>query len=136
MAAHSKCIENYLCNLSVAAWRSLHVRLTQVAEQWQQVLEVTEPQHGQSEGHLCREERHGEVLNKLCSQALLQLSHVGRHVIRQENEHADIILHLDLSDLQERKLAEVSNTGGAGWFSLSPDVLHKYGMSHIITGGL
>lgn len=57
------------------------VGLTQVAQQGQQVLGVAEPKDGQSEGHLGRKQSHEEVLDKLSSQTLLYLSHVGRHVV-------------------------------------------------------
>ena len=73
--------------------------LTQIAQQWQQVCGVAEPQGGKSEGHRGREERHGEVLNELSGQTLLQQVQVGGHFIRQQDEHADVVLHLDLSDL-------------------------------------
>lgn len=85
--------------------------LTQIAEQRQQVCGVAEPQGGQSEGHLGRKERHGEVLNKLGGQTLLQQCHVGGHVIGQEDEHADVVLHLDLSDLEENQHPQTQKMG-------------------------
>lgn len=79
--------------------------LTQVAQQGQQVFGVAELEDGQSEGHLGWKESHGQVLDKLSRQAVLQLSHVGRHVVGEENKHADVVLHLQLSDLEEGEAA-------------------------------
>lgn len=78
-------------------------RPTEVTELWQQVRGEAEPQNGQSEGHLCRQQRHSQVLNKLRGQTLLQQGHVSGDAVRQEYEHADALLHLDLSDLGGEK---------------------------------
>lgn len=82
-------------------------KFTKVAKQRQQVSGVAEPQRRQAEGHLGRVECHGEVLDKLSRQALLQQRHVGGHVVRQEDEHADITVHLDLSDLDKSRASRL-----------------------------
>lgn len=98
-------IETFWNTGTLFAGFSLHVRvgLTKVAKQRQQVCGVAEFHWGQSEGHLGRKERHGEILNELGGQTLFHQGHVGGHIIRQEDEHADIVLHLDLSDLEKGK---------------------------------
>lgn len=120
----------YLLKIHMKDWRSLLVRpgLTQVAEQRQQVCGVAEPQWGESEGHLGRKKRHGEVLDELSSQTLLQQCHVGGHLIRQEDEHADIVLHLDLGDLEQGKTfrRDLTHTLPAGQLRVEfkPIVVH------------
>lgn len=67
-------------------------------------------------------ERHGEILDELCGQTFLQQRHVGGHIIGQEDEHADVVLHLDLSDLEEenRKWDEGLYSSITGWLVVSP----------------
>lgn len=92
----------------------LLVKLTEVTEQRQQVCGVAEPQRRQCEGHLGRMECHGEVLNKLGGQALLHQRHVGGHVVGQEDEHADVVIHLDLSNLNEQRTWTQGQDGSVG----------------------
>lgn len=92
----------------------LLVKLTEVTEQWQQVCGVAEPQRRQREGHLGRVECHGEVLNELGGQALLHQRHVGGHVVGQEDEHADVAIHLDLSDLNDQRTWTQGQDGSIG----------------------
>lgn len=87
-------------------------KFTEVAKQRQQVSGVAEPQRRQAQGHLCRVECHGEVLDKLSRQALLQQRHVGGHVVRQEDEHADVTVHLDLSDLDKSRASRLRTDWG------------------------
>lgn len=92
----------------------LLVKLTEVTEQRQQVCGVAEPQRRQSEGHLGRVECHGEVLDELGGQALLHQRHVGGHVVGQEDEHADVVIHLDLSDLNDQRTWTQGQDGSVG----------------------
>lgn len=87
-------------------------KFTKVAKQRQQVSGVAEPQRRQAEGNLGRVECHGEVLDKLSRQTLLQQRHVGGHVVRQEDEHADVTVHLDLSDLDKSRASRLRTDWG------------------------
>lgn len=83
-------------------------RLTQIRERRQQVCGVAHFQDGQFEGHLRGLEVHREVLHELTRQALLQHSHVAGDIVGQEHKHADLILHLDLTNLEAARADNVA----------------------------